>query len=40
MKTKFTRVIIASLFFGASTRAQDRGYNNDHYDDGYKNDFR
>jgi hypothetical protein len=40
MKTKFTLLIIASLFFAAVTQAQDRGYDNDHRDDGYRNDFR
>jgi len=38
MKTKFTLLIMAGLFFAASTQAQDRGYQNDNRNDG--NDFR
>jgi len=40
MKTKFTLLIIAGLFFAASTQAQDRSDENDHRSDVYKNDFR
>lgn len=40
MKTKFTLLIIAGLFFAAGTQAQDRGYDYDHRGDEYKNDFR
>ncbi len=40
MKTKFTLLIIAGLFFAAGTQAQDRSYENDNHNDGYRNDFR
>jgi hypothetical protein len=40
MKTKFTLLIAAGLLFSVATMAQDRGYENDHRNDGYRNDFR
>jgi len=36
MKTKFTLLIIAGLFFAASTQAQDRGYYDRHDEYNYK----
>jgi hypothetical protein len=38
MNTKYTLLLIAGLFFAASTHAQDRDY--DHREERYTNDFR
>jgi len=40
MKTKFTLLIIAGLFFAAGTQAQGRNFDNNHRRDLYKSDFR